>query len=561
MPEAMQDSPRSPTSSPRAIHPSAQVVVALQSYRQNRDQGATQREAAEKAGLPRSTLRDLDGLGKRQGVTVERDALVLSSEGLELVRDIIDAALLVFCTGLGVGLPTFRRFLEYAKLDSYVASSHAVLHERLSALEAGFIQKCDEEQARLAQAMEEPTAVVVGLDETFFGPRTCLVAADLLTGFMLVETFAEARDRAAWSAAWKASTQGLKLTVKHAVSDGARGIQAFVEADLEAFRAPDLFHVMHDVGKAFACHLARRQRRAEDREEDARSVYAALGEFELRMGAQSRRGRPIDVKGRKAQARGYIASSAREVLVAKERREEFRAILGALGAAYLPVSVKTGEPKSADELGRELEEIFACLKDIAKSSGLGEHHEAYLLKAERCMPEMVAALKHFQEQVRAEIARRTSAPFEAEALARFLVPSALLAERGRNAATPEDRKTLREKSDELLGRASDQLGISVTDPSFLSLMRTATELAALWQRTTSSIEGRNGTLSQRHHTGRGLSEQKLKCMTHVHNYFIRRRDGTTAAERFFEKPHKDVARAALDAMGDLKRPRHSRQAA
>ena len=111
------------------------------------------------------------------------------------------------------------------------------------------------------------------------------------------------------------------------------------------------------------------------------------------------------------------------------------------------------------------------------------------------------------------------------------------------------------------GEAAASLGFAVTDDAFLSLLPVAAALAALWQRTTSSIEGRKGTLSQRHHARRGLSEREPHCATHVHKFFSRRKDGTTAAERFFGKKQRDVARAALETMADLKRPRHSRSAA
>ena len=557
----MQDSLRAPSPSPRPLHSSTKVVASLHAYRDARQEGASQRDAAQRAGLPRSTLGDLDGLGKRNGVTDERDALVLSPAGLALVRQLIDAALMVFCVASGVGLPTFRRFLALSGLDVYVASSHSVLHERLSALEAAFVKECDEQRAVLARQVQEAMPVVVGLDETFFGARTCLVAADLLTGFLLIENFAEARDRDAWKAAWDAGTAGLNLSVTHAVSDGARGIQAFVDGDLGTHRAPDLFHVLHDVGKAFGCHLARLQRAAEGREEQAREVYAALGEFELRRGKETRRGRPIDFDARKAEGRGCIASAAREVLVAKERREEFKTMLAALSAEYLPVSLASGEPKSAEALEGELAEVFACLHDLAKSSRLGEHHLAYLRKAERCVPEMVEALAHFHAQVEAEIRARGFSREEADVLSRTLVPCALLEERARNAATAQERKAIRERADSMLGEAAARLSLVVTDEAFLSLLPVAAALAALWQRTTSSIEGRNGTLSQRHHARRGLSEKKLRCATHVHNFFSRRKDGATAAERFFGRKHSDVARAALEAMGDLKRPRHSRKAA
>lgn len=543
------------------MYPSVEAVASIHLYRAAREKGASQREAAKQARLPRSTLRGLDSVGRRQGVEDERDALLLSPAGHALLRDLLDTVLFVFCLAGGVGLPTFKRFLKLARLDGYVASSHACLHQRLAALEAAYNRECDEERALLAARTEEPASVVIGLDETFFGSRTCLVAADLLTGFLLVETFAEARDRAAWNTAWVEGTLGIPLSVAHAVSDGARGIQAFLTSDLDVFRAPDLFHVMHDIGKAFACHLARNERRAQEREEDARSVYEAIGELELRERGETRRGRPVDFKGRKAQGRGCIASAAREVLVAGQRREEFRMILAALGAAYFPVVLATGEIRTAGALRKELEDVFASLHDLAKSSDLGEHHAAYLRKAERCIPEMVEALENFHAQMAAEIGRTNLDSGNAHVLKRFLVPAALLEERARNAPTAEERRTLRTSRDGLLGEAAVALACEVTAPTFGSLLRLAADLAALWQRTTSSIEGRNGTLSQRHHTRRGLSDAKLRCATNVHNFFIRRGDGTTAAERFFGKTHRDVARAALNSMGDLKRPRLSRQAA
>jgi len=83
----------------------------------------------------------------------------------------------------------------------------------------------------------------------------------------------------------------------------------------------------------------------------------------------------------------------------------------------------------------------------------------------------------------------------------------------------------------------------------------------MWQRSTSSIEGRNGYLSQRHHSSRGISERKLACLTHLHNFYTRRSDGTTAANRFFGREHLGIAREAIAGMGDLKRPRRSARAA
>ena len=81
-----------------------------------------------------------------------------------------------------------------------------------------------------------------------------------------------------------------------------------------------------------------------------------------------------------------------------------------------------------------------------------------------------------------------------------------------------------------------------------------------FQRTSSAIEGRNGYLSQMHHNGRGITENRLKASTVLHNYDTKRSDGTTAAERLFETKFPDVFDWLIEQMSDLPLPRKSRGA-
>lgn len=71
-------------------------------------------------------------------------------------------------------------------------------------------------------------------------------------------------------------------------------------------------------------------------------------------------------------------------------------------------------------------------------------------------------------------------------------------------------------------------------------MEKAQELAELFQRSSSCVEGRNGMLSLLHHRCHRLSANRLKALTVVHNYHIRRFDGSTAAERLFEQEHGNL---------------------
>ena len=70
------------------------------------------------------------------------------------------------------------------------------------------------------------------------------------------------------------------------------------------------------------------------------------------------------------------------------------------------------------------------------------------------------------------------------------------------------------------------------------LKQNAVKLAEVFQRSSANGEGRNGYLSLRNHQLRGLDHpSKRACLTAIHNSFLTRADGTTAAERFFgQKP-------------------------
>ena len=86
----------------------------------------------------------------------------------------------------------------------------------------------------------------------------------------------------------------------------------------------------------------------------------------------------------------------------------------------------------------------------------------------------------------------------------------------------------------------------------------AENMARQFHRSSSPVEGRNGCLSQMYHNGRGLSEKCLKALTAIHNYGIKREEGTTAATRLFDTEFPDLFSWLLDEMGELPLPRKGR---
>jgi len=70
---------------------------------------------------------------------------------------------------------------------------------------------------------------------------------------------------------------------------------------------------------------------------------------------------------------------------------------------------------------------------------------------------------------------------------------------------------------------------------------------------------RNGYLSQAHHNRRGLSSKRLQVSTAIHNFSLKRNDGTTAAERLFGQQFPDLFEYLVENIGELPQARKSRK--
>ena len=60
-------------------------------------------------------------------------------------------------------------------------------------------------------------------------------------------------------------------------------------------------------------------------------------------------------------------------------------------------------------------------------------------------------------------------------------------------------------------------------------------------------------------SGRGMTKNRMKARTVIHNYWEKRSDGTIAAERLFNIQFTDLFEALVDQMSELPLPRKARQ--
>ncbi len=88
-------------------------------------------------------------------------------------------------------------------------------------------------------------------------------------------------------------------------------------------------------------------------------------------------------------------------------------------------------------------------------------------------------------------------------------------------------------------------------------LRWAARTLSLFQRSSSQVEGRNGALGFFHRAARRFGPQRLQALTVVHNFDTRRADGTSAAERLFDRHFPDLFEFILADLSQI--PPHSKR--
>jgi hypothetical protein len=132
----------------------------------------------------------------------------------------------------------------------------------------------------------------------------------------------------------------------------------------------------------------------------------------------------------------------------------------------------------------------------------------------------------------------------------MLIPSYYL-DRVAQTRTITDGEPLRELAERLRAPLFEPSGaLSQLSPQTQArLQQKAKTLAEVFQRSSANVEGRNGYLSLRNHQLRGLDlPRKRECLTAIHNFFLTRSDGTTAAERFFGQKPRSMFATILDSV-------------
>jgi hypothetical protein len=479
-----------------------------------------------------------------------------SPDGLAFIHRLITAAHLEFTKNGVASIHNVANFLKMSGLSAFVASSYPSQRRIASQMDEKIIAFEEDERSRLSAKMPLK-AITICEDETFH-PQICLVAIEPVSNFILVEKYAEDRKTETWDKAVCHAVKDLPVDIVQAASDQGSSLIRHALKSLKVHHSPDCFHVIYEIGKGTCVAMASKVRKAEaEYETKTKQTQEAIGHKEIYDNAQKHpRGRRPDFEKRIDLADERAQKAKTDLEQARKDQETVRSAKAAIGTVYHPYDLKSGKKQDAQHVSRLLEGLFDKIN--AATRGLSDKCREKVTKAQRVVKDMVSTIAFFHAMIDLYLSKMNLSDRDKELMENHLIPGYYLKQAARKQRDADARENILKKAQELLSviEKPDNGCLKTIDSDTARLNKAAKECAQLFQRSSSCVEGRNAQLSLRHQGIHRLGKSHLKALTVVHNYYIKRRDGTTAAERFFETRHKDLFDFLLENMDYPVRPKN-----
>ena len=514
-------------------------------------QGVSQRQAAKRLQVPRTTLQAWQSWHDTLDICPHVAQFFQSGPGLAFLHRLVLALHLV-CVEVGAcGIRLVCLLLHLTGLDRFVAASYGAQQQVNVQVEQAIVDYQQTELPRLTQDMPRK-AITVTKDETFTG-GLCLVAIEPVSNFIILEQLAQARDQATWNDLMAPALAQLNCEVIQSTSDEAPGILAYVDHQLGAHHSPDLFHVQHELSKAVCAPLATKERaanraltEAKEQLDQTQARLESAGDQPEKRGP----GRPPKAPMGLEQAQQALEAANHEHERLSQQRKQVKQSLEAIAQAYHFVDLERGVRRNGQLIASDIRTQIETIRRVAQHEHLSQNSLDRIDKAERVVPKMQATIEFVSGYVGQQVDQLDLTPPASFALHARLIPAYYL-DRVAQTRTVQDGEPLRELARRLRIPLFEPDGAlnALSPETQRNLHQQARELAEIFQRSSSNVEGRNGYLSLRNHQLRGLDlPRKRTCLTTIHNFFLTRPDGTTAAERFFGQKPRSLFATILDSV-------------
>jgi len=371
----------------------AEKIVDFEQARKSQ----SQREFAKARAVPRTTLQHwLRRKDLIDGSPVVR-AFFESPDGNAFLHRMVTALHFEFTKNGTASIHNISNFMDLCGLSPFIACSYPTQRRVSNAMDDLIIEYGKEEQDRVSQDMK-PKKISLCEDETFH-PEICLVAIEPVSGFIIVEGYADNRGSETWTRVVNQGLNGLPVEVIQVVSDEARALISHATNGLSVHHSPDCFHVSYEIGKGISGAMSSMVKKFQTEYEAAvRETHRQIkvGDNCIQEGECTREAiadvsMKVDVALKKEQE---ADDDLRRV---KENQETVRSARADIGKAYHPYDVKTGEKRDSEEVSQRLESCFEKIYEAI--GGLSDRCKRHVDKAHRVVEKMVANIAFFYTMI------------------------------------------------------------------------------------------------------------------------------------------------------------------
>jgi Family of unknown function (DUF6399) len=483
------------------------------------------RAVAQATGLSKSTVHRHQQARANRNQYPESD-LWESPSGGDWLRRLVVSSIFIFSFQHGVGSESLSKFFHLLRLERHIGVSPAALRKIRAMMETEILAYQQAQQSALAN-VGQPIEVCGGIDETFF-EQVVLVMLDLPSGFILVEEMTADCCFATWQQPVAQICRQLGLRLRYCVSDRALALIKLATEELGCPSIPDLFHVMRDLslglGRDLSKQLTGLNKRLKNLED---------------MQASPTLQQPVQIQQQAIQA----------------AQHQYQGCLHQITTGLHPFAIGTGLIQTSIQVQDHLLKQLQSLKILQQSHQLPDQTDG-LRKFEGQVPELSRSVDLWWDWVKQALLLQTDVPMTRDWVCSALLPALYwqyMAQRTKN----PDLKAAYQQAADLAQFCLSAMAYTrnLTPQQLTQWQAWGNWMVTKFQRTSSAVEGRNGYLTQMHHNRRGLSPRRLKVQTTIHNFYLKRADGSTAAERLFGKASPDLFESLLKQMPTLPQAR------
>jgi hypothetical protein len=493
------------------------------------------RNIAQKIGISKSSVDRHKASIKKRNIFAE-SYFWETEEGYRWLCHLYFSVILFFGIHCSIGGDKLSAFFQLIRIDKHVGTSPSKIKE-IAAMACDLLEEYRKQQEK-ASKMDKPIKVIGGIDETYFRAMI-LVLMDLPSGYIFVEEESDDKSYETWFDRAKKVAKRFNIEFKFFVSDRAQQLIKLATQGFSCPSIPDLFHASNELAKLFGLSLNRKKAQIQKQLANALVKLETLKELSKDISAQQ-----VVVKELKAQESAIDKGIS-----------AYKDILYTLSLTLHPFNIACSSVMNSAQIESELNLLLI---------------KAEALKAEHDISSKTDHLQKFKNQIQemAELVDtwwllvNESLNFDELDgdlilwLTQYLLPALYWQKQAARTKNPDLKEEYRYAAE----KAESKLKEHPLTQTYLAneeWVSWANQMVSNFQRTSSAVEGRNGWLTQMHHNGRGLTPNRLKAQTILHNYYLKRGDGTTAAERLFKREFPDPFIWVIERMGDIPMPRSS----